>query len=73
MRIYEVADLPRLVKLHYFNVDDEQAARQLGFKQDKNFKWYLPQYNTSGVGFNQKYSSAVRTFNRPIRVIDLIK
>jgi len=72
MRIYEVTDTPRLVKLHYFNVDDEQTARELGFKKDKNHKWYLPQYNTSGIGFNKKYASAVISFNRPIRIIDII-
>jgi hypothetical protein len=71
MRIAEIST-PRLVKLHYFNVDDEQAAVELGLKQDRNSRWYLPQYNTSGSGFNRNYTSAVRLFNRPIRIVDLI-
>jgi hypothetical protein len=72
MRIAEIS-IPQMVKLHYFNVDDEQIARELGFRQDRNGRWYLPQYNTSASGFDRNYTSAVRSFNRPIRVVDLIK
>jgi hypothetical protein len=71
MRIAEIST-PRMIKLHYFDVDDEQSARELGLRQDRNFRWYLPQYNTSGQGFDQKYTSAVRSFSRPIKVIDLV-
>ena len=72
MRIAEIST-PQMTKLHYFTVDDEQLARDLGLRQDRNLRWYLPQYNTSGRGFDQKFTSAVRSFNRPIRVVDLIK
>jgi hypothetical protein len=72
MRIAEIST-PRMIKLHYFDVDDEQSARELGLRQDRNLRWYLPQYNTSGRGFDQKFTSAVRSFNRPIKVIDLVK
>lgn len=70
MRLKEIENRPKLIKLHYFNVDDERASNDLGMKQDKNSRWYLPQYNTSGRGFNQRYSSAVRIFGRPINTIE---
>lgn len=64
MRINEIGT-PRLVKLHYFNVHDERSARDLGLRQDRNGRWYLPQYNTSGLNFDRAATSAIRVFGRP--------
>jgi hypothetical protein len=64
MRITEIAK-PKLIKLHYFNVDNERSATELGLKQDRNGRWYLPQYNTSGSGFDRAATSAIRVFGRP--------
>jgi len=71
MKIAEIST-PQMIKLHYFSVDDDQSAKELGLRQDRNGRWYLPQYNTSGRGFNQKYAQAVSIFNRPIKIIDLV-
>jgi hypothetical protein len=71
MRLIEIQSLPKLIKLHYFNVDDQQASKELGMKQDRNGRWYLPQYNSSGRIFNQKFSSAVTIFGRPINSIEI--
>jgi hypothetical protein len=46
-------------------------AKELGLKQDRNGHWYLPQYNTSSRGFDQKASSAMRMFGRPVKSINL--
>ncbi len=69
MRISEFETKPRLIKLHYFNVNDIDVARELGLKQDKNGRWYLPQYNTSGSGFDRKATSAIRSFGHPTNTI----
>lgn len=71
MRIFELESKPKLLKLHYFSVDDEQAAIELGMKQDRKSQWYLPQYTTSGRGFDMKASSAIRIFGKPIKTINL--
>jgi hypothetical protein len=71
MRLTEIESLPKLIKLHYFSVDDQQASNELGMKQDRNGRWYLPQYNTSGRIFDQRFSSAVRLFGRPINTIKI--
>lgn len=65
MRFTEIDSKPKLVMLHYFNVTDEQLALELGMRKDKNNRWYLPQYNTSGRGFDQKATIAIRSFGRP--------
>jgi hypothetical protein len=65
MRFNEIDNRPKLVKLHYFNVDDDQSATELGLKQDRNGRWYLPQYNTSGLNFDRLATSAMRVFGRP--------
>ena len=73
MRFTEIESRPRLVKLHYFNVTDTDLARELGFKQDRNGRWYLPQYNTSSSGFDRKATTAIRSFGHPIKSITLDK
>jgi hypothetical protein len=65
MRFTEIESRPKLVKLHYFNVTDFQLAQELGMKQDKNRRWYLPQYDRSGRGFDQAATTAIRAFGRP--------
>lgn len=65
MRFEEFENKPRLIKLHYFNVTDEDAAVQYGMKQDKNRQWYLPQYNTSGSKFDRNATSLIRLFGHP--------
>ena len=64
MRITEMG-IPKLVRLHYFDVHDEQAAQDIGLKQDRNQRWYLPQYTTSGSRFDQKATTAIRLFGKP--------
>jgi len=65
MLINEVVVVPKVVKLHYFPVDDISTAEKLGLKKDKKGNWYLAQYNTSGSGFDKKISSAMRIFGTP--------
>jgi hypothetical protein len=65
MRFTEIESKPQLIKLHYFQVDDTQAARDIGMRQDRNGQWFLPQYNKSGGGFDRKVSSAMRLFGTP--------
>lgn len=71
MRFTEIESRPKLVKLHYFNVTDIDLARELGFKQDKTGSWYLPQYNTSGPGFDRKATTAIRSFGHPTKSVTL--
>ena len=65
MRFTEIESKPQLIKLHYFRVDDTQAAREIGMRQDRNGQWFLPQYDKSGSGFDRKASSAIRLFGAP--------
>lgn len=65
MRFTEIDSKPKLVALHYFNVSDEQLAQELGMKQDRKGSWYLPQYSTSGSGFDRKVTTSIRSFGRP--------
>lgn len=70
MHINEIENRPKLVKLHYFSVDDDQTAQELGLKQDRNRQWFLPQYNTSGSNFDRTVTTAIRIFGRP-RTVNL--
>lgn len=54
----------KMTHLHYFNVDDAQAAGT-GMKKDKRGKWYLPQYNLSGGKFQQSLSDLTAKFGAP--------
>jgi hypothetical protein len=54
----------KMTHLHYFNVDDAQAA-SAGLKKDKRDKWYLPQYNTSGGKFQSTLSDLTAKFGTP--------
>jgi hypothetical protein len=65
MLIKEIASRPKLVKLHYFSVDDVSVAEKIGLKKDRHGQWYLPQYNTSGSGFDKNAGSAIRLFGLP--------
>ena len=69
MRFNEIETRPKLIKLHYFKVDDDQAATELGMKQDRNGRWYLPQYDTSGRGFDQRVTSAIRIFGNSYNTV----
>lgn len=71
MRFNEIELRPKMIKLHYFSVTDDQYARELGMKQDRNGQWFMPQYNTSGRGFDQKVTSAIRMFGRPFKSVSL--
>ena len=56
---------PRMTHLHYFdNVDDEMAQAN-GMKKDRTGRWYLPQYNTSGRGFDIKAGNLIRNYGKP--------
>ncbi len=70
MHFNEIENSPKLVKLHYFSVDDTEIANELGLKQDRNGQWFLPQYNTSGSKFDRIVTSAMRIFGRP-RTVNL--
>ena len=69
MRFNEFENKPKLIKIHYFNVTDEDAAVQYGMKQDRNGQWYLPQYNTSGSKFDRNATSLIRLFGHPRTVV----
>lgn len=70
MHFNEIENRPKLIKLHYFSVDDDQTAQELGLKQDRNHQWFLPQYNTSGSKFDRIATTAIRIFGRP-RTVNL--
>jgi len=71
MRLLEVIARIKLTHLHYFNVDQEDIAKQLGLKKDRSGKWYLPQYNTSGSGFDKKAADSIRIFGQPTRTLKI--
>jgi hypothetical protein len=54
----------KMTHLHYFNVDDAQAA-SAGMKKDKKGRWYLPQYNTSGAKFRSTLADLTAKFGSP--------
>lgn len=72
MLIKEITSRPKVVKLHYFSVDDISTAEKIGLKKDRQGQWYLPQYNTSGSGFDRNASMAIRIFGPP-RIVELNK
>ena len=65
MLIKEIVSSPKVVKLHYFSVNDVSAAEKIGLKKDRRGQWYLPQYDTSRSGFDKNASSAIRLFGPP--------
>ena len=56
---------PRLTRIHYFNVDQPTIAQEIGLKQDRGGNWCLYQFDTSGAGFDRKFTQASRVFGRP--------
>jgi hypothetical protein len=64
-RAYQSTTKPKMTHLHYFNGVDDQTASAYKMKKDRNGKWYLPQYNTSGRGFDRSASDLIRSFGTP--------
>lgn len=56
---------PKMTHLHYFDNVDVEVAKINGMKQDRNGRWYLPQYNTSGRGFDIKAGNLIRNYGKP--------
>jgi len=56
---------PKMTHLHYFDNVDPEVANINGMKQDRNGRWYLPQYNTSGRGFDIKAGNLIRNYGKP--------
>ena len=56
---------PRLTRIHYFTVDQPTVAQEIGLKQDRGGNWCLYQFDTSGAGFDRKFTQAVKIFGRP--------
>lgn len=56
---------PRMTHLHYFDNVDDEIAQVNGMKKDRNGRWYLPQYNTSGRGFDIKAGNLIRNYGKP--------
>ena len=56
-----------MVARHYFQTHGTPEAEliQQGFKKDFNGNWFMPQYNTSGSGFDRKWSDARRMYGDP--------
>lgn len=50
----------QLVALHYPEFVDDDHARYIGLKKDKNGNWYLPEFTDSGSDFNRKYTQIIR-------------
>lgn len=69
MKLLEVLTDIKLTHLHYFDVDQEDIAQQIGLKRDRKGKWYLPQYNTSGTGFDKKARDSIRIFGHPVQIL----
>lgn len=55
----------KMTHLHYFDNVDQDIAKSNGMKQDRNGRWYLPQYNTSGRGFDIKAGNLIRNYGKP--------
>lgn len=68
-KVSEQQDKPRLKRIHYFRVNPNEGiwAQKAGLQQDRGGNWVLLQYNTSGRGFDQKFTQAMRLFGRPVR------
>ncbi len=64
-RAYQSSTKPKMTHLHYFNGVDDQTATAYKMKKDRNGKWYLPQYNTSGRGFDRVATSLITSFGTP--------
>jgi hypothetical protein len=62
---------PKLIKKHYFSVYDDQTAVEFGLQKDSNGDWYLPQYTTSGAGFDRKFTLSRRTFGDSYKTITI--
>ena len=56
---------PRMTHLHYFDNVDDEIAQLNGMKKDRNNRWYLPQYTTSGRGFDIKAGNLIRNYGKP--------
>lgn len=68
-RVAETQTRPQLRRIHYFRVNPSEIdlARESGLEQDRGGNWILKQYNTSGRGFDQRFTQAIRLFGRPVR------
>jgi len=71
VKLFETLSNIKLTHLHYFDVDQEDIARKIGLKKDRNGKWYLPQYSTSSTGFDKKASDSIRIFGNPIKTLKI--
>ena len=56
----------KLVAKHYILDIDPQSAREYKLKQDQH-GYYLPQWNTSGAGFDRTWSSLRRMGYRMVK------
>jgi hypothetical protein len=63
----QIAKKILMVARHYFQTHGTPEAEliQQGFKKDFNGNWFMPQYNTSGSGFDRKWSDARRMYGDP--------
>lgn len=73
MRITDIVERtePRLVRLHYYGVDDDSTAEQLGLRRDRRGQWYMPEYTTSGRQYQLRRTQADRIFGRPRRTVEV--
>jgi len=65
---------PKMQCLHYFNTKGTQdwELEKMGMKKDKFGRYYLPQYDRSGINYDNNFSSLANTFGNP-RTINLKK
>jgi hypothetical protein len=70
--VAEASDI-KMIKKIYFNIRGNPRIDLKKFGLIEDFgdtgEWFLPQYNTSGGGFDRKYSSCVRAFGQPYKVV----
>lgn len=69
------ATKPKLIKKYYFNVahTPEKELLECGLVEDTRHpgEWVLLQYNTSGAGFDRNFTTCVRSFGRPYKVVSV--
>jgi hypothetical protein len=65
---------PKMQCLHYFNTKGTQEweLEKLGMKKDKFGRYYLPQYDKSGINYDQNFNTLSSSFGNP-RTINLKK
>jgi hypothetical protein len=70
--VVEAPDI-KMIKRYYFMTrgTPDTEKPKFGLREDNNGEWYLPRYNTSGAGFDRNFTTCVRSFGEPYKVVNV--